>query len=117
MVGDGPLALSLPPPPLTPCRSPLSDNNGGTVRDVLFQDFGVHGTNQGAGVKIGRATSDATGGLVSNVSFVNYHIFEPRYAPLYANAFAEDAASCALPAKPNRKDWLTFQNFTLRHCE
>ena len=85
------------------------------MRDVLFQDFGVHGTNQGAGVKIGRATSDATGGLVSNVSFVNYHIFEPRYAPLYANAFAEDAASCALPAKPNRKDWLTFQNFTLRN--
>ena len=88
-------------------------NNGGTIRGVVFNDFGVHGTNQGAGAKLGRAQNDATGGLVTDIVFSNYHILQPRYAPLYANAFAEDASSCALPSNPDRKNWLTFRNFSL----
>ena len=75
----------------------------------------MHTTNQGLGAKIGRATNDATGGLVTNITFSNYHILNPRYAPVYANAFSEDAVGCGLPPNPDRKNWLTFQSFVLRN--
>lgn len=70
-------------------------NEGGTVSGAVFNDFGVHHTNQGAGAKISRPGRNATGGLVTNITFSNYHILSPRYAALYVNAYGPLLRGCA----------------------
>jgi polygalacturonase len=86
-------------------------NQGGTTRGVTARNVTVLGTNQGAGVKLSRPGKDATGGLVTNVTFgPEYHISYPRYAALYVNVFQEDAQPpCVLPAKPDLPNWLTVR--------
>ena len=86
-------------------------NEGGTIRNVLFTDMTVTGTNQGAGVKLSRPGRDASGGLVSNVTWRNVVITTPRYAAMYVNVYQEDAQPpCVLPPKPDLKDWLTVHD-------
>jgi polygalacturonase len=85
-------------------------NQGGSIRNVVARNVSVVGTNQGAGVKLARPGRDATGGLVENVSFVDYAIDRPRYAALYVNVFQEDAQPpCVLPSKPDLPNWLAVR--------
>lgn len=91
-------------------------NQGGRVSGVVFRNMTVRNTNQGAGFKLSEPGRDATGGLISNVTFENYEIVTPRYAALYVNVFSEDAQPpCGLPPKPDLKNWLTVQDATFRN--
>jgi hypothetical protein len=91
-------------------------NQGGAISNVTFSSFIVTDTNQGAGVKLSEPGRDASGGLVKDVAWLNYHIVRPRYAALYLNVFSEDAQPpCALPAKPGLQNWLTIHNATFRN--
>lgn len=80
--------------------------SSGTVRDVLYADMTVVGTNQvicvlvfhlsyvqceegglqGAGMKISEAYENVTG-EVRNITWRNVTIIEPRYAAMYINVF------------------------------
>ena len=88
-------------------------NAGGTVRDVLFESMTVTHTNQGLGVKIARPGYNATDGLVTNITWRNISIVNPRNAAIYTNVFSEDAATCNPPPNPNLPNWLTVRNVTL----
>ena len=88
-------------------------NEGGTIRDIVARNVTVTNTNQGAGVKLARPGKNAVGGLVTNLTFTDYHIVHPRYAALYINVFQEDAQPpCTLPSKPDLNNWLTVQDLT-----
>jgi hypothetical protein len=90
-------------------------NQGGSVQDVLFEDMTVHSTNQGAGIKLSRPGHNASGGLVTNVTWRNVVITQPRYAAIYTNVFGEDAQGCALPPEPNLPHWLTVAGAAFRN--
>ena len=90
-------------------------NQGGRVSNVVFERMQVRSTNQGAGIKLARAGRDASGGLVSNVSWIDYTIEQPRYAAIYTTVFSEDAQHCGLPPNPDLKDWLTVAGATFRN--
>jgi len=81
----------------------------------MFELLTVVSTNQGAGVKLSEPGKDASGGLVTNVTWKDYSIEAPRYASMYTNVFTEDAAFCALPRNVTLKNWLTVQGATFRN--
>ena len=85
------------------------------MRDVLFEGMTVHATNQGAGIKLSRPGRNASGGLVTNVTWRSVAISQPRYAALYTNVFGEDAAGCALPRRPDLPHWLTVTGAAFRN--
>ena len=71
----------------------------------------VNGTNQGAGVKICEAYM-VPHGLISNVTWQNVSISNPRNTPLYTNTIVEDG--CNVPANLSRTDWLSTEGLTFR---
>ena len=86
-------------------------NQGGVVENITFDRISVHGTNQGLGVKIANSKSNATSGVVRNVTWQNMRITSPRYAAMYTNVFDEDASGCRYPSNPERgPGWLTVRD-------
>ena len=89
------------------------NSDGGKIFDVTFSNMTVTGTNQGGGAKIGRSTNNASGGVIRNISWVNYKVVKPRNAGFYADVYGEDVAACRKPETPampgmNGDDWLAI---------
>lgn len=87
-----------------------------SVRDVLFRNMTVVGTNQGAGGKIGEVGNTPMGSF-ANITYRDITITRPRYAGLYVNTVEEDAPDCSKPPPPEPAGWLhtqgmLFQNIT-----
>ncbi len=108
-----PYTLPHPHPPQT--NGGVIYNQGGSVHGVVFEDMTVHSTNQGAGIKLSRPGHNATGGLVSNVTWRNLAITAPRYAAFYTNVFGEDADGCAPPPHSDYPHWLTVTGAAFRN--
>ena len=86
--------------------------NNNSIHNVTFRDMTVVGTNQGAGVKISEAYSNATG-VLHDCTWDNITVTMPRFAVTYVNVFQEDAPKCAQQPTPSRGDvWLTARNLT-----
>jgi polygalacturonase len=80
------------------------------IYNVTFRDMVVNGTNQGAGVKICEPFATPHG-TVSNVTWSNVTISNPRNVPLYTNVFTEDG--CNTPANASaRVNWLSTAGLT-----
>ena len=61
-------------------------------------------------------STQATGGLVRNVTFRNMVVHAPRYAAMYTNVYDEDAGSCTYPAAPDRGPrWLTARDVSVEN--
>jgi polygalacturonase len=90
-------------------------NQGGMISGVLFEQLTVRSTNQGAGIKLSEPGRDASGGLVTNITWRDVAIDLPRYAAIYTNVFGEDAQSCKLPSNPALKNWLTVSGVVLQN--
>jgi hypothetical protein len=82
-----------------------------TLRDIVYRDMTVIGTNQGAGMKISEAYENVTA-IIYNVIWQNITITNPRYAAMYINVFEEDANACFQPSNASRPDWLTAANLS-----
>ena len=94
---------------------PIIAGNG-TVRNVVYKDMIVRGTNQGAGAKISEIYDTPTGNFI-NITWQNISIENPRYAALYANMFQEDTSphQCLVPNNSSHPlNWLSAHNFTFK---
>ena len=81
-----------------------------SIYNVTFRDMVVNRTNQGAGVKICEPFATPHG-TVSNVTWSNVTISNPRNVPLYTNVFTEDG--CNIPVNASaRVDWLSTAGLT-----
>ena len=91
------------------------DTCGGTdanIFNVTFRDMLVNGTNQGAGVKICEAYM-IPHGTISNATWSNVTISNPRNTPIYTNTIVEDG--CTVPKNLSRTDWLTTKDLAFRN--
>lgn len=81
------------------------------IYNVTFRDMVVTGTNQGAGVKICESYM-IPHGLISNITWENYTIRNPRNTPLYTNVIVEDG--CSVPRNLSRTNWLSTEGLAFR---
>lgn len=88
-----------------------------SIHNVTYRNMTVAHTNQGAGFKISEAYENVTGGMVSDVTWEDIQIINPRNVPIYINVYTEDAAAaqCRPPSDAARPGWLTARDLTFRN--